>query len=249
MEREFLIEAVVDSVEAALAAEAAGADRLELCSGLELGGLTPGAGLLRQVCAVASVPVHVLLRPRGGDFMYSKGEFETLMHEIDACKEAGAAGIVVGILLPNGQIDVARMQAFVEAADSLPVTFHRAFDRVADRRAAVEELLQTGCNRVLTSGFCGAAADGTSSLRWLREVLGERVVVMPGGGVNAGNASQIALATGASEYHLSAIQLVPSHMAYFPEWMPGDRPGTWMPAPEKVAALKAELIRHFESKA
>jgi copper homeostasis protein len=248
MAKDFLIEAVVDSLDAALTAEAAGADRLELCSGLELGGLTPGAGLVASVCLAVQIPVHVLLRTRGGDFLCTDAEFETLLVEAEAARAMGAAGIVAGILLPNGCIDLERMRILVQAAAPMPVTFHRAFDRVADHQSSVAALLQTGCNRLLSSGFCGAASEGAAELRWLRERLGEKVVVMPGGGVTASNVAQIAEITGAKEFHFSAIQQVPSKMESFPKWMKGQLPLTWVPAPDKVAAIKTALTRYFDTK-
>lgn len=231
MIKEFLLEAVVDSLEAALAAEKAGADRLELCSGLELGGLTPGSGLMHAVCDRVRIPVHVLIRTRGGNFECSQAEFETLLLEAEAAREAGAAGIVAGILLADGQIDIVRMRLLVEAASPLPVTFHRAFDRVADRDRAVADLLETGCDRLLSSGMAANAFEGRQTLGWLRAQAEGRLVVMPGGGVTAANVTQIAEATGAIEFHFSAIQLTED--------------GRWIPHPDKVRDIKSTLNDYF----
>jgi copper homeostasis protein len=245
MAGKYLIEAVVDSVEAAVAAEAAGADRLELCSGLEVGGLTPGAGLLAGVCAAVRIPVFVLLRPRGGDFLYTTEEFETILREAEAARDMGAKGVVAGMLLANGQIDVVRMKELIKVAAPLPVTFHRAFDRVADLAQAWEELLQTGCKRLLCSGLAASAAEGIETLKWLQERSNEDVVIMPGGGVTADNVQCIAAATGAREFHFSAIQRVNSKMQYHPAWMDADTAQTWVPAPEKVAQIKQILDEYF----
>lgn len=247
MHKRFLIEAVVDSLDAALAAEAAGADRLELCSGLETGGLTPGAGLMSRVFESVEIPVFVLLRPHGGDFLLSEAAFETLLLEAEYARELGAAGIVAGILRADGQIDVPRMQLLVEAAAPLPVTFHRAFDRIVDRVAGLEALLQTGCNRLLSSGLAASALEGAGNLAWLRAQAGQRLTVMPGGGVTAANAAQLAEATGAVEFHLSAIRQIPGRMAFQPAWQ-GAQPPTWVPAPEKVAAIKQVLMEYFNQK-
>ena len=231
MVKKFFLEAVVDSLEAALAAEAAGADRIELCSALELGGLTPGGGLLRSVCERLRIPVHVLIRTRGGAFICTQGEFETLLLEAEEARIAGASGIVAGILLANGHIDIERMKLITQAAAPLPVTFHRAFDRLTDREVALTELLATGCPRLLSSGLSTDAAQGSANLRWLRAHSEGWLVVMPGGGITATNVAAIAAATGAIEFHFSAIT-------------PTDD-GRWLPAPEKVRAIKAALEDYF----
>jgi copper homeostasis protein len=233
MVKKFLIEAVVDSLDAALAAQAAGADRLELCSALELGGLTPGAGLMQIVCAQVRIPVHILLRTRSGDFECTQAEFETLLLEVKVARLAGAEGIVVGILLPNGRIDVARMRLLVEAAAPMSVTFHRAFDRLTNRNLALADLLSTGCQRLLSSGLASSAEIGGSTLQWLRAHSNGWLVVMPGGGITADNAAAIALATGAIEFHFSAIAQ--------------DDNGRWEPNPDKVRAIKAVLETYFST--
>jgi copper homeostasis protein len=234
MVKKFLLEAVVDSLESALAAQAAGADRIELCSALELGGLTPGPGLQRQVCQVLNIPVHVLIRTRGGNFECSADEFKTLLEEAAAARRMGAAGIVVGILTSEGRIDVARMQHLVEAAAPLSVTFHRAFDRCLDHDQALQDLLATGCHRLLSSGFGPNASEGKEALKWLREKAEGQVVIMPGGGVSVDNIVDIAQTTHAVEFHFSAIEKTAD--------------GGWKPIPEKVAAMRAAITTYFESK-
>jgi copper homeostasis protein len=240
----FLIEAVVDSLEAALSAEVAGADRLELCSALEIGGITPGRGLMEAVCKEVKIPVFVLIRPRGGDFLYSEGEFETLILEAEAAREAGAAGIVAGMLLANGHLDVVRMNLLCQAASPLGVTFHRAFDRAVDRVEVLTELLQTGCNRLLSSGMAANAVLGSSKLREVREHVGSQIEVMPGGGITAENVAKIAETTGAREFHFSAIKQVESGMRFQRRGM--ETPIVWVPAPEKVMAIRSKLEQYFE---
>jgi copper homeostasis protein len=231
MVKKFLLEAVVDSLDAALAAEAAGADRLELCSALELGGLTPGPGLVHLVCSHVSIPVHVLIRTRSGDFTCTAHEFETLRLEAEMARNCGAAGVVAGILLENGRIDVERMRLLVKAASPAPVTFHRAFDRLADRNDALADLMATGCLRLLSSGMEANAELGAANLQWLRKSSHGWLVVMPGGGVSPENVAQIAAETGAVEFHFSAIRQ--------------DAQGKWLPNPEKVRAIKAALETYF----
>ncbi len=233
MVKEFLTEAVVDSLEAALAAEAAGADRLELCAALELGGITPGMGLMRAVCTRVQIPVFVLIRSRGGSFECSPLEFETLMLEGQAALTAGVSGIVAGILTAEGRIDVPRMQELVRAVHPLPVTFHRAFDRARDRDEAVADLLATGCQRLLSSGMTADALAGAATLQWLRTQTAGQLIVMPGGGITADNITAIADATEAVEFHFSAIQKTDD--------------GKWLPSPEKVSAICKILHDRIES--
>jgi copper homeostasis protein len=227
MVKKFILEAVVDSLDAALAAQTAGADRLELCSGLELGGLTPGIGLIREVCRRVHIPVCVLIRTRGGNFECTQTEFETLLLEAEAAREAGAAGIVAGILNADRRIDVARMKLLVEAASPLPVTFHRAFDRARDREEALADLLETGCQRLLSSGMAATAFEGAEHLKWLRDKAAGQIVIMPGGGITPSNIIQIAVTTSAVEFHCSAIQ-----------WMDEQR---WVPHPEKISDIQLML--------
>jgi copper homeostasis protein len=245
MARKYLIEAVVDSLDSALAAERAGADRLELCSGLDLGGLTPGAGVIKHVRGAVRIPIHVLLRPRGGDFLYSEAEFETLLAEVEAAKSMGVEGIVVGILLPSGRIDVPRMQALVQAAGSMNVTFHRAFDRIRDLAEGLQDLKQTGCNRLLCSGLASNAWEGVSQMNFLCKNAGPDMAIMPGGGITAANVLNIADRTGAHEFHFSAIKTISTKMSFHSGWAQGDQPKTWVPAPEKVKEIKQLLEQYF----
>jgi copper homeostasis protein len=203
-----LLETVVDSVAAAMAAEAAGADRLELCSGLELGGLTPGIGLVRAVLAQVGIPVYVLVRPRGGDFHYRPDEIDVVTAEIAALREAGAHGVVVGALTAEGLLDEDSMCRWMAAAGHMAVTCHRAFDRIADQSAALERLVSLGVPRVLTSGGMPSAYEGMARLKELVAQAAGRIVVLAGAGVHAGNAREIVQVTGVQELHFSALRRV-----------------------------------------
>lgn len=199
-----LIEACVDSVESAIAAAAAGADRVELCGHLDTGGCTPSVGLIREVCRQMAIPVFVMIRPRGGDFCYSDAEFAVMLHDIDAARQAGAAAIVSGMLTPAGDIDLARASAVIKRAESLPVTFHRAFDFVRDPLASLEQLIELRFARILTSGLQASAMEGIDLLRTLRTQARDRIVILAGGGIREHNVGEIVLRTGVREIHINA---------------------------------------------
>ena len=209
-----ILEVCVDSVESSINAESGGADRLELCGALEVGGITPGPGVLESVIANVNIPVNVMVRPRGGDFLYADSEFEVMRRDIDFAREAGAAGIVLGILLPDGTIDIDRTVYLVEYASPMTVTFHRAFDMTKDPLKALEALIAAGVTRLLTSGQCNSAFDGSGLLKKLVEIAGERIIIMPGAGLNEQNIAEVVRITGASEYHLTGRKVVESGMRY-----------------------------------
>lgn len=192
---------MVETVEAAAAAERAGAHRLELCVRLDVGGVTPPADLIDAVVARVSLPVFVMIRPRGGGFVYSPAEFADLRQAARAARGHGAHGIVSGVLRPDGRVDVARMRLVVEDAAGLPVTFHRAFDAVPDQTAALEEVISAGVRRVLTSGGEATALDGADRLAALVRQAGDRVTVLAGGGVRAGNVGALLARSGVREVH------------------------------------------------
>jgi copper homeostasis protein len=200
-----VLEIAVQDVAGARAAVAAGADRLELCAALAAtGGLTPSAGLVRHVAAAAGVGVHVLVRPRAGGFVYTAEELAVQVADVRAALDAGAAGVVVGALTPGGAVDPAALAALVEAADGADVTFHRAFDVVADRPAALEVLAAHGVRRVLTSGGALRAGEGLAALAALTgRARGLGVEVMAGGGVRTGDVAPL-VGAGVDAVHLSA---------------------------------------------
>ncbi len=195
------LEICVDSVESAVAAAVGGAQRVELCSALLEGGLTPSLGLIRAVRASIGIGVHVMIRPRGGDFLYSPDELSVMRDDIALAAGAGADGIVLGLLTVDGDVDVERTREMVELAGPLTVTFHRALDVARDLESAFVAVLQTGVARVLTSGGAPTAKEGRHRLRELVRLAGTRLEVMVGGGVRSENIAELVHATGAGAFH------------------------------------------------
>lgn len=193
------------------AAAEGGARRIELCSALSLDGLTPSMGMIRIVKErFPQLTLHVLIRPREGNFVYNDVELATMQSDIIECRKAGADSIVVGALTPEGDIDLAAMQRLMEAADTLPVTFHRAFDVCRHPEEALEQVIALGCRRILTSGQQPTAEQGIPLLHRLNQQADGRIILMPGGGVNATNAPLILQQTGCQEIHASASSLQPN---------------------------------------
>jgi copper homeostasis protein len=203
------LEVAVDSLDRALAAERAGAHRLELCADLQSGGLTPGIELIRQARAAVRIPIHVMVRPRPGDFVYSGAEFAEMKLSIEAIAAENIEGIVTGVLLPDGQVDVPRTRELVALASPMQVTFHRAFDQTPDLAAALESVVLTGAHRILTSGGAANAETGAPILRSLTLQAANRVTILLGGGLHPGNIAQVARATGARELHTGLGEVLP----------------------------------------
>jgi copper homeostasis protein len=210
----FKLEICVDSLESALNAQIAGADRVELCDNLLEGGTTPGYGTIISVRNNLSIGVNVLIRPRGSDFLYTDPEFDIMRRDIEVCGEAGADGIVLGILLRDGNIDIERTGRLIEFARPMTVTFHRAFDMCLDAVKGLEDIILTGAERVLTSGHKNYAADGAELIGSLIKQAGKRIIIMPGGGINEVNIASIAITTGANEFHLTGKKVVDSEMEF-----------------------------------
>ena len=200
-----LVEVAVDSVASAVAAEAAGADRLELCQCLELGGLTPSPGLLEAVRRRVRIPVFVMVRSVTGPFRYDGLETEVMASDVKRAGEAGAAGVVIGALTADGRIDREAVAALVAAAGTVPVTFHRAIDLVADVPGALEELVSLGVARVLTSGGPSTAFAGRSVLADMVRRSAGRLTILAGGGVRADHVAELVRTSGVSEVHLSGV--------------------------------------------
>jgi copper homeostasis protein len=208
MNRSFLVEISVESVERAVAAERGGASRIELCASLEVGGVTPSVELMRETRACVGVPIFTMVRPREGDFVYSKEEFAQMSASIQAVRDAGLDGVVLGILRRDGRVDVERTSELVRAAAPLPTTFHRAFDESASLIDALEDVVATGVNRLLTSGGAGTAPEASKRIAALvREARG-RVIVMPGSGITAENVGELATTTNATEFHAGLSSVV-----------------------------------------
>lgn len=199
-----MLEVCVGSVADASAAIAAGADRLELCAGLELGGLTPSLGLVETVLAMSSLPVIAMLRPRAGGFHYNHAEFDAMLRDADRFLAAGVAGVAFGILDHLGRIDEGRSREVVERVGTREAVFHRAFDFVADQFAALDVLADIGATRILTSGGQPTALAGASQLRELEIRAGGRLQLMAGGGITATNVAEVLATAGVSQVHIGA---------------------------------------------
>lgn len=211
-----LAEICIDSVAGVRAALEVGAARVELCSALIEGGLTPSLGMVRQAVAAAGgkLRVHVIIRPRGGDFLYDADEVAAMLDDIDAAKAAGAQGVVIGVLDAEGTVDAGSTAAFIARARPLSVTFHRAFDVARDPLAALDTLIDLGVDRLLTSGQEPSVLEGAPLIRRLIERAAGRLVVMPGGDVTGRNLRRILAETGAAEVHFAAFQTAPSGMRW-----------------------------------
>ncbi len=207
-----VVEAAVDTLAAALGAEREGVDRIELCGPLEGGGTTPAAGLLEQCAAALRIPIHVLVRPREGDFVYATEEIAAMVAAIALAKPRGAAAVVTGALTPAGDIDVPAMRTLIAAAAPLPVGFHRAFDRLRDPFAGLERLVALGVRHVLTSGGAPTAIEGADRLRALVERAAGRVEILAGGSVTAANVVELLRRTGVRAVHGRAFQGVPQRV-------------------------------------
>jgi copper homeostasis protein len=208
------IEICVDSVEGAMAAERGGADRVELCDNLLEGGTTPSAGCIKIARKNIRIGLQVIIRPRGGDFLYSDTEMAVMLEDVQTAKALGADGVVIGCLTAAGDIDVDRTRTLIAAARPLNVTFHRAFDMCRDPKQALEQLVQLGVDRVLTSGQESSVLEGLELICQLRQQAKNRIIVMPGGGLTPQNIARIVQASGVSEVHLSARSSVESRMQH-----------------------------------
>lgn len=216
-----LVEACVDGLVSARRAVAGGASRLELCSGLVEGGVTPSFGLMQVVRNEIDLPIHVLIRSRGGDFLYEQDEVAAMLADITVARDIGMAGVVIGALTPDGRIDERVTGAMIEAARPLAVTFHRAFDLAVDAREGMEALARLGIERVLTSGQANTAVEGIPLLREMVQRSAGRITVLAGGGIDEKNALRIVRETGVREIHLRGSVVEDSAMQY-------RRPGVFM---------------------
>jgi copper homeostasis protein len=210
----FKLEICVDSVESAVNAQIAGADRVEFCANLPEGGTTPSFGTIASARDNLTIGLHVIIRPRGGDFLYTDPEFDVMRRDIEICGECGVEGIVLGILRPGGEIDAERTAKLVELAHPMSVTFHRAFDMCIDPARGMEDIISSGASRLLTSGQKDKVAEGALLIRDLVKQAGSRIIIMPGSGLDESNISEIAKITGATEFHMTGSKVIPSDMSF-----------------------------------
>ena len=210
----YKFEICANSVASCIAAQKGGADRVELCAGIPEGGTTPSFGMIRNARECIDIALNVIIRPRGGDFLYSENELREMVYDIQAAKELGADGLVFGCLCPDGSVDMKAMAVLMEAAGDTPVTFHRAFDHTSDPFKALEDIISLGCTRILTSGCRPTALEGADLLAQLVEKASDRIIIMPGCGVREGNIAEIARLSGAREFHFSARESVQSGMFF-----------------------------------
>jgi copper homeostasis protein len=231
---EFKLEICVDNVESAMVAQHAGADRVELCNNLLEGGTTPGFGVISSARNNLCIGVNVIIRPRGGDFLYTDLEYDIMRREIEVCGECRVDGVVLGILLPEGEIDTERTAKLVELARPMSVTFHRAFDMCNDPFKGLEDVIAAGADRLLTSGQKNKAEDSIGLITDLIAKADGRIIIMPGSGINPENILTIARTTGAKEFHLTGRKVTESGMIF-------RRPGISMGASSDLSEFSRKV--------
>lgn len=209
-----ILEIAVFNTSSALSATNSGADRIELCENPADGGTTPSYGTLKLARQKINIPVFPIIRPRGGDFLYTDDELEVIRKDIALCKELGFEGVVTGALNADGTINGEQLRQWVDLAYPMDVTFHRAFDRCLDPMAALETIISCGCSRLLTSGQVPNVMDGKELIKQLVDQANDRIIIMPGSGVRSNNIAELAQYTGAKELHSSARKLLPSAMLH-----------------------------------
>jgi copper homeostasis protein len=234
-----LLEIAANSLESALAAQAGGADRIELCENLGEGGCTPSYGTLALARERLRIPLYVLIRPRGGDFVYSPVEWEVMQRDVALCVQLGCDGVVIGALTAQGHVDWDGCSRLVEAAGSLGVTFHRAYDCVVDPATALEQIVGLGCERILTSGAHDDALQGAAAIAASVARAQDRISIMAGAGITPQTLPDIARLSGVREFHASAKTLLPGvSPATAPQGLP---PAYWRSSAEQVRRLRASL--------
>lgn len=239
-----IIEVAAFNLESALNAQKGGADRIELCAGPMEGGTTPSYGIIDQARRTLNIDVYVMIRPRGGDFVYSVYEFNAMKRDIEACKRLSVDGIVLGMLDKEGRVDKVRCRSLVDLARPMKVTFHRAFDVTRDSYEALDDLLELGIDRILTSGRQPKAEEGTDLIRECIRRSSGRISLMPGSGIHAGNARRIVQETGAGEIHLSGAAYRASditnynHRISFVGNVPTSGTDLFVTDPERVKAVR-----------
>lgn len=238
---EYIIEIATTDFSTTKSAVQGGADRIELCAALVEGGTTPSYGTIKQCREAFTLPIFPIIRPRGGDFLYTEEEFNIMLHDVKICRQLNCDGVVIGLLNADGTIDIKRTALLVEAAYPMDVTFHRAFDRCNDPFKALEQLIELGCQRILTSGQQPGAPAGIDLIAQLVKAADERIIIMPGSGVRKENIKELAEKTGALEFHSSLRTKNRSSMQFIhPNFNSEDyvNPGI---DPEEVRSLRTAL--------
>ncbi|MDE3248773.1 MAG: copper homeostasis protein CutC [Bacteroidota bacterium] len=244
----FALEICCYNFQSALIAAEAGADRIELCADAGEGGTTPGIGTIQQVRRSVDIELYPIIRPRGGDFLYTADEFAIMRTDIQLCKELGCDGVVIGMLNADGSIDKDRCAQLVELAYPMGVTFHRAFDRAANPFEALEDIISIGCERILSSGQKPVANDALPLLNELVRQANDRIIIMPGSGVRSANIRTIAEATGATEFHSSASMQLPSQMQFTNEQMQ-EKLDLQLASRDEILAMRSALNHFFSNRA
>jgi len=214
MEQKYIIEVCAAHIRSAIAAQEGGAKRVELCDNLYEGGTTPSYATIKLAREKLDIILNIMIRPRGSDFCYSDLEFEMMKEDIKVCKELGVDGVVFGILLPDGNVDLERSKILVEMAQPMSVTFHRAFDVTSDPYKALEGLIELGIDRILTAGQKNIVPEGMELIKQLVEKANNRIIIMPGSGINENSIQEIRDYTGTREFHLTGRKTVESKMEY-----------------------------------
>jgi copper homeostasis protein len=215
----YILETIAFNISSCISAQAAGVHRIELCDNPGEGGTTPSYGFIKAAREKLNIQLYPIIRPRGGDFLYSDDEFEIIKADVQMCKDIGCDGVVIGMLNEDATIDKVRCGILVNIAYPMGVTFHRAFDRVIDMQKALEDVIEIGCERILTSGLYQNAMEGATNIATLIKQADDRIIIMPGSGVRADNIMEIAGKTGAVEFHSSARKQIDTGMKAFNETM------------------------------
>ncbi|MCX8019108.1 MAG: copper homeostasis protein CutC [Chitinophagaceae bacterium] len=236
----YVLEIAVSDFSGAEAAVAGGADRIELCANLTEGGVTPSLATIKKCRERFQVLLYPIIRPRAGDFLYTKDEFDIMLNDVKLCKQLGCDGIVTGLLNMDGTLDIIRTEKLIEAAYPMGVTFHRAFDRCRNPFEALEQLIEIGCERILTSGQKVTAEEGIECIAALQKQAGQRIIIMPGSGIRPENIKQIQHKTGCTEFHASLRVKTQSRMQFIhPSFAGHDESYSW----HSVTAANVTALR------
>lgn len=244
-----ILEVCTDSMESALAAERGGADRIELCGNLVIGGTTPSRALFEKIRKETNLKIRVLLRPRFGDFCYTQNEYEILKEEVKMFRQLGADGIVIGCLNPDGSLNMEQMKGLIEESGEMDVTLHRAFDVSRDAMEALEQAISLGCRTILTSGQKNSAWEGRASLAKLQEESRGRIEILAGSGIKPEIIGQLHKETGITSYHMSGKVVVDSKMTFRREGVNMGLPGfseyeIWQSSAEKIKEAR-KIVDQF----